>query len=459
MFRDWARPGRTLLQRDSAAFGASASMRSRSSTTGCTRAQSRSVRPVRGFLAGIQRVARAGNRRMPFSDPRSILPPYAYAWRFDSGAPDRLPARARVGSGSNHPCRPCRCEQGVPRIARVRSADPREGARGITTGFLRLDVDDLRRWPRHTRHGESKTVSVASMRARSMRERAPPDNQAGRLTQQQHHPLHWLLWRFPFQNSCVSRYVTSSESGRARRQRSNFRRHSPETRRNHRIVRGWCAVVPGNSVSTTDSPPRKSPRPARGHRAAPGAARHHPTAGAFSPRCFESPGSRPIQRLTVESTTACAICWYCPTTPRVATILFLGSAAARSHCPTIGATPRAVHRQRPADHRRREHCGVEGWLRCCLARAEPRNLRSAGGDRAARESARRATFADRRNPHACCGCRRTESIASAAWPSQSSEHDASTNRIPALPSLAAARPAGWPPPRCAQRSETGCPSR
>ena len=326
--------------------------------------------PFEDFSLASQ-AARAGKFELPRSDPRSMLPPYAYAWHFDSA---RLTACLRAHASSlgattiaGRVAAAERAEDGA-----VRSLILEDGARvaaglyvdvdGALAGALGVEIEDWSAWLPCDRMYARRCAPDASW---------PPYSTASAAASG---------WRFaiPLQNSCVRGYVTSSEFVDAGEAAANISDDIPaETRPEPphcaRLVRGrprefWvhnCILLPGNRLDPLEGTAL--------HLAQTGITRllaHFPV-GASSP-----PDRAEYNRLTVEEYD------------RLRDLLVLHYHATRrddspfwQRCRTMPLPDTLARRlELFIDSGRltigeEEHCGVEGWLAVLFGQGlRPRNF-------------------------------------------------------------------------------------
>ena len=272
--------------------------------------------PFEDFSLAAQ-AARAGKFDLPRSDPRSAVPPYAYAWHFDSAASDYLPACARAEPG--HQCHRRQLRRG--RAGRGWHGDARCCWKTACASRPGCSWMWMAHWAR-VGSGPRRLGGMAALRScvrAAVRSRCAP----GHLSRAASAAAAGWRFTIPLQNSCVRGYVTSSDFG--------DERGGPH-RRNRDTALRTAGARPAAGILDSQLHPasRPSPRPARGHGTAPGADRHHALAGAFSRRCLQPTGSRRIQpSRQSRNTTGCATCWCCTTTPRGATTRPSGGTAAR----------------------------------------------------------------------------------------------------------------------------------
>jgi len=356
--------------------------------------------PFDDFSLAAQ-VARAGRFELPRPDPRSVLPPYAYAWHFDSAGLTACVRAHALGLGASAIAGRVsaveRAEDGTVRTliledsTRV-SAGLYVDVDGALANALGVEIEDWSAWLPCDRMYTQRCALDANW---------PPYSTASAAA---------AGWRFaiPLQNSCVRGYVTSSEFMRDDEVAASLSAGIPADVRlqaSHctRLVRGrprefWihnCILLPGNRFDPLEGTAL--------HLAQTGITRllaHFPV-GASSP-----PDRAEYNRLTAEEYD------------RLRDLLVLHYHATHrddspfwQRCKTMTLPDTLVRRlELFLDSGRltigeEEHCGVEGWLAVLLGQGlRPRsfdplaeiapleNLRSALGSLAAEIRARAAAL-------------------------------------------------------------------
>ena len=313
--------------------------------------------PFEDFSLAAQ-AARAGRFELPRPDPRSVLPPYTYAWHFDSARlTDCLRARALTLGATAIAGRVAAVERAE--VGTVRTLILEDGARvaaglyvdvdGALASALGVEIEDWSAWLPCDRMYTQRCALDANW---------PPFSTASAAA---------AGWRFamPLQNACVRGLVTSSEFMREDEAVASLSADVPAEARLQsphcaRLVRGrprefWihnCILLPGNRLDPLEGTAL--------HLAQTGVTRllaHFPV-GASSP-----PDRAEYNRLTVEEYD------------RLRDLLVLHYHATRRDDSPFWQRCRAMTLPDTLTRRlalftdsgrltigEEEHCGVEGWL-------------------------------------------------------------------------------------------------